>query len=593
MRRISSLFTLVLASLFLVQCQRELSHTGTPDPGVIVPQPLTATLQGNVVDENGQPASGVQIKVGSKTATTNASGYFRIVDAALDKVHAMVSAEKSGYFKAFRTFSATRGVNQVSIKLIPRTLAGTVNGATGGDATLANGGKVGLKANGVVNAATGAVYTGAVSVYAAYIDPSAADIMDVVPGSFMAIDKNGRPVTLTSYGMMAVELQGSNGEKLQVRTGFPASLTTPIPAGGQATAPASIPLWFVDEQTGLWKEEGTATKQGNVYVGDVAHFTFWNCDIPGPRVNVEFKLVTPNGQPLVHAYVKIRRQNQNGFGFAHGYSDSLGFVNGPVPANEPLVMEVLDQCGTVAFTQNIGPFAQNTNLGNITVPGSTAAMVTITGRLLTCSSTPVVNGYAVVSISNRVRYVRVDSTTGNFSLSFLACSGATAYSIFGVDATNMQQGNAITGTLSLPTTNVGNLTACGVSAQEFINYTLDGQNYSHIAPVDSLVAFVRAATPSPGWNTSINGNSMNTGSVTGINFDFISASQVAGSYPINNLRVRSFMQGNTPVAPFNVNVTNFATTVGQFFEGNLNGQFRDAQNNLHTLSATFRVRRAF
>jgi hypothetical protein len=90
----------------------------------------------------------------------------------------------------------------------------------------------------------------------------------------MADDKNGARVTLASFGMMAVELESASAEKLQIKSGSVATLTTPIPASAQANAPATIALWSVNEQTGIWKEEGTATKNGNVYVGDVKALFF-------------------------------------------------------------------------------------------------------------------------------------------------------------------------------------------------------------------------------------------------------------------------------------------------------------------------------
>lgn len=594
MRRIQTILCLLLASFVLVQCQRELSNVGSPDPGVIIPEPITATIQGNIVDENDQPASGVQIRVGAKTATTNASGYFRITDASLDKVTALVTAEKGGYFKAYRTFSATSGVNQVMIKLIKRDLAGTVNGASGGDATLANGAKINLKANGVVNAATGAAYTGTVNVYAAYIDPTAADISSFVPGSFMAIDKNNRRVTMASFGMMAVELEGSAGEKLQLKTGSPATLTTPIPASAQSGAPASIALWYVDEQTGLWKEQGTATKQGSAYVGEVSHFSFWNCDIGIPAVTLTLKVYNSNNQPIVHAHVRIKRTTGGGWSQASGFTDSLGQVSGLVPANENLVLEVLSRCNTPIYTQNIGPFTTNTHLGIITVPSTTSGVINLTGKLITCSGTPVVNGYAIVVVDNVVRYVRADSATGNFATSILVCSGPTPnYSIIGVDVSALQQGNAVTGTLNAPATAVGNVSACGNSAAQYLNYTLDGTSYSVVPPADSLVAFTMQVQGTTNWRTIINSGVNSAGSSMGLNFRFNSPTQAAGSYPIDELMVRTYVRNNTPVVPFNVNVTNFPTTVGSFYEGNFNGQFRDSLNVLHNLNATFRIRKNF
>ena len=47
------------------------------------------------------------------------------------------------------------------------------------------------------------------------------------------------------------------------------------------------------------------------------------------------------------------------------------------------------------------------------------------------------------------------------------------------------------------------------------------------------------------------------------------------------------------VTPFNINFTTYGAP-GQFIEGNFTGQIREIlNNNLHTVSATFRVRRNF
>ena len=590
MNKTFRLLMLLFLAFSFFQCQKDLSYVGEPDPIPVIPEaikpePITATLQGNILDENNQPAAGVSITVGTKTTNTNATGYFRIVSASLDKKSALVVAEKVGYFKGLRVFAATSGTNQVTIKLVKKTLAGTVGAASGGAVTLANGAKVSLPANGVVVAASGSAYTGDVRVYAAYINPLASDISQTVPGSFAANDKTGKRVSLSSYGMMAVELASNTGEKLQIKTGSAATLTTPIPPTVLASAPATISLWSVDETAGLWKEEGTATKIGNNYVGDVSHFSFWNCDQPINAVYLSMTIHTPDSLPLVYAIVKITR---SGTGFqtsAYGYTDSLGQVSGLVPANESLLVEILDPCYNVAYTQTLAALTQNTYLGIITVAAS-SYLNTFKGKLLNCSGLPVINGYALISINNLVRYAAVDSV-GNFDIKFITCaSSATTAQVIAVDNATQQQSAVSTVMLTSPLTNVGSITACGTSSAQYINYTLDGTAYSLTSTAnDSMTAYTAGQG---GINTTyIMGNSNSSSNY----INFSSPAGATGPFPIQQFSVQNF-NNVTLIQPFNVTFTQFATTVGSFYEGSFSGSFTDSTIT-HTISTTFRVRRSF
>jgi hypothetical protein len=591
MRSAYRFFILALTAVLFYQCQREVSYIGSGDSGqVVLPSPVTANLQGNVLDENGQPASNVIIKVGSEIAATDTKGYFRINSAPLDKNTALVTAEKPGYFKALRSFSATSGTNQVVIKLVKKDVSGTVTGANGGDISLSNGTKISLPANGIVKASDNSNYTGTVNVYASYIDPTASDILERVPGSFMANDKDGKRVLLSSYGMMAVELEGTGGEKLQIKSGNTATLTSPIPSSALTSAPATIPLWYVDETTGLWKEEGTATKQGGVYVGTVKHFTYWNCDLPVQTVKFTATLKTAKGEPLVNAQVVIRPASSGYYGAsAHGFTDSLGQATGPIPANMNLVMEVMDACHTVAYSKNIGPFNESVDLGTITLPASTPSVVTVKGKLTNCSAANVTKGYAIVTINNAVRYAKVDGN-GNFSTNYVWCSTTTAnVQALGVDENAQQQGTIVSIPLALPTTDLGTLSACGNSSAQFLNYTIDGTSYS-IAPPDSLTAFTQRQNTGVPSTTYIDG--IKIGSGNHMNFKFDHTSAAAGTYPITNMSTQSFTN-LTIVQPLNVVITNFPQAAGEFYQGSFTGQFKDASNVTHNVTCSFRVRRMF
>ena len=592
MKRIVCSLMLVFIAVSFFQCQKDLGYVGDPDvvpviPEAISPEPITAILQGNILDENNQPAAGVSITAGRKTATTNASGYFRIVSALLDKKTSLVVAEKAGYFKGLRVFAATSGTNQVVIKLVKKTLAGTVSATNGGMATLANGAKILLPANGVVTASTGVAYTGDVTVYAAYIDPSASDISETVPGSFAANDKTGKRVTLSSYGMMAVELTSATGDKLQIKTGLAATLTTPIPLVSIASAPATISLWSINDSTGLWKEEGTATKQGNNYVGDVSHFSFWNCDQPLNAVYLSMTLHTPDSLPVVYSLVKITR---SGTGFqtsAYGYTDSLGQVSGMVPANESLLLEILDPCYNVVYTKTLAALTQNTDLGIITV-ASSSYLNTFKGTLLNCSGLPVTNGYAFISIDNIVRYAAVDSL-GNFDVTFITCvSSGSAAQVIGVDNTTQQQGSVATITLTSPVTNAGSITACGTSSVQYINYKLDNVTYNITSAANDSITAYSSGLGTANPTTYIMGNSISNNSNS---IYFSAAAGALGTFALQQLTVGNF-SSVALIPPFNITFTQFATTVGSFYEGSFSGSFSDS-SVIHTINSNFKIRRSF
>ncbi len=584
--------TLLFLSLVIIaaNCKKEESfnHDGnvivTPTPS----NPITATVQGVVFDENNNPTVGVTINAGSKTTTTDAKGFFRITNASLDKNASLVMADKIGYFKSYRTFQATSGANFVVIKLIKKELIGTISN-TGGTVTLTNGSSILLPANSVVKKAGGA-YSGSVNVYASYIDPTKNDIAQTIPGSFMANDKNGNRVVLKSYGMLAVELESTTGEKLQIAESKTAQLTAPIPASLSAAAPVTIAMWYVDKETGIWKEQGVATKIGNNYVGNVSHFSFWNYDASFPAINLSFTLKTPSGDPLAFTNVWIIRAAGAGGGAAHGYTDSLGRVSGLVPANENLIMEAYSSgsCGGAIYSQNIGPFSQNTSLGDVIV-SATNNIVTVTGKLLNCSGQPVSNGTAFLYYEYYPRYISTNNT-GDFSTSFIRCPNNSAnFTLLGVDNTAQQQGAIATYTITGPTVNVGNILACGNSAAQFINYMLDGVPYSMTSdnPNDIFGASLQNYN---GTNYNwLNGN--NNSNYNRVYLNFNSNSMTNGTYPLIYLNIQTHYAG-TFTAPSTVTVTNFPQAINEFYEGNFSATFRDSSTNvIHNSNGVFRLRR--
>ena len=130
-----------------------------------------------------------------------------------------------------------------------------------------------------------------------------------------------------------MNMQGENGEKLQLKRGCKAKLTFPVPEGMNENLPSSIPLWSFNEQTGLWEEEGSATLQGNVYVGEVSHFSWTNLDWPEKQGTLIVNVKDDMGNPLPDVRVNIGQ-------ILSRVTGSNGIVVQEVPANEVFTVSV-------------------------------------------------------------------------------------------------------------------------------------------------------------------------------------------------------------------------------------------------------------
>lgn len=592
MKRFYQTLSLLLFSVFFFHCQKDHAsiEDAAPDIPVVttpaVAEPVTANLQGNITGENDQPASGVTITVGNKTAITDVTGYFRINNAYLDKSSTLLSAEKAGYFKGYRLFAATSGTNQVVIKLIKKILAATIAASSGGTAALANGAKISLSASSVVLASSGTAYTGDIKVYASYIDPRAGDIQATVPGSFVA-DKNGKRVALSSFGMLAVQLESAGGEKLQIKAGSVAVITSPIPASALSSATARLALFYLDEQTGVWKEDGVANKQGNNYVGEVKHFSNWSYDSAYNSVHVSVTLHNTSGLPLVNVPVNIKTANGNVS--IQVYTDSLGQAKGLVPLNESLVLQVIDPCGNAVYSQSISPLSKDTDLGIVTTNAG-SPIVTFTGKLMDCNGLPVKNGYASITFNNMLRYAATNAN-GEFYTTFVTCAGTVSTAnILGIDETSLQKSGGLNVNITVPLTNAGTIKVCGSSIEQFINYTLDGKAYNLVhntSKNDSIVGY-----------TSIHGTTNFTSisggrAVDNSNYIYFGANDVAaaGTFPVTNLGIEGY-SGIDLTQPFNVIFTSYPKVAGEFYEGTFSGKFKANGNaTVHEISASFKVMR--
>ncbi len=142
-------------------------------------------------------------------------------------------------------------VNNIEITLIPKKERDNFQASAGGNISIENGAAVNFPVNGIIDESTNAAYTGTVRVFGAYLDPEDLTLASIMPGNLTGLTANNEHKILQTYGMIAVELEGSNGEKLNLASGKLAIIILPIPSALQANAPASIPLWYFSDTLGV------------------------------------------------------------------------------------------------------------------------------------------------------------------------------------------------------------------------------------------------------------------------------------------------------------------------------------------------------
>ncbi|NRB60824.1 MAG: hypothetical protein HRU50_12910 [Winogradskyella sp.] len=609
MKSAKNLLSLILCcALIIFSCQQDdtPSQNNNDDPQENIPDTfseyfgneISRDFLGNVIDNNNNPIEGVTISIGDDIATTDSNGVFIINEANVNERFGYIKAEKAGYIHASRSVVPSNGTNKVTIMMLEETVAGSVNSGSSSTITTDDGSSVSFDGNFIKE--DGTTYSGSVDVIVHHLDPTDDDMELQMPGMLYAQNEDGAERMLQTYGMLAVELRGSGGEDLNLAEGSTSEIQIPVDDSLLGIVPATIPLWYFDEVTGYWKEEGLATLQGNMYVGTVTHFSFWNCDIPAEAITLCVNATDENNNPLNNLLVTI---TSGTFGTTSGYINDNGEVCGYVPSNESLILEVFgyDICGDVSLlNQNIGPFNEDSAI-TIVVPDNTDIIQeTVTGTFNTCSGDAVTEGYVQVTYGNQTFIDEVSN--GAFEINLLRCSNDTMFSVKGSDYSNFQTTNDINFTFTTPATNVGTISACN-SISEYIQYTIDG--------VETVTLFDYIST----WITGLDDPILNElpvlnifaepGTANGDDCLFLYAvleeSNLEGTYDnwdssiANDTGIDiSFCQEPEPCFEGEINIIFNVTQIGgigEYIDINFNGSFDDCENVPHTINGVIHVLR--
>ncbi|MEO1263633.1 MAG: carboxypeptidase-like regulatory domain-containing protein [Bacteroidota bacterium] len=460
-------WTIYVFIIFILACRNDSPITDTdlePTPPVIT---IESAVLGSVTDPAGNALEGALLTLGNSQTTSDENGYFQLTGTT-DEANAIIKVEKMGYFDAWHAFEPfANDIARTKIRLTPRTNPFNLDAGQGGEITFENA-KVDFSSGGFIDE-NGNEYTGSVSIYTTYLDPTDPDLHTFMPGNLTGFNAENRLQLLQTFGMINVELEGENGQALQISES--ATIEMKVPGSLIGQAPATIPLWYFDEDRQRWVEEGSATLQGDTYVGLVSHFSFWNCDVPNDFINLSGRaFLGESGSSLRVCITDIENNDRR----CTQTSVNDGYFEGGVPNDALLLLEFFAECGDPVFSETIGPFSNDATVGPYELD-VTHDWAVVRGQVVNCEGNPVTYGYVLAKWNSSLSGAFSLNESGEFSVYINTC-GDTDITLRAVDSENLKTGDQVTFQLTADL-DAGTLEACENDIVTGLYYNYNGTSY--------------------------------------------------------------------------------------------------------------------
>ncbi|QZA77263.1 hypothetical protein K4H28_13370 [Deefgea tanakiae] len=302
------------------------TSTGSIAPTTATPtNSPTASVVGVVRDMNGTPVAGVRVSSQGNLTETDSNGRYQIAVAANNNTR-LITFSKAAYAQQFATHDqtlSTGATGYANATLLPVTATINFDPKIANNLTVSGStASVQLGAGALAREGGGAA-AGQARVEITLIDPSAD--ASRMPGNYTA-SVSGELQQIESFGAMQVNFSDTEGRKLNLVAGQTATLRIPAVARSGVVFPATIPLFYFNESSGRWVEEGSARLKGSApnqyYEGNVAHFSTWNSDIAYETTYVSGCVQDAQGKPLVTTAIQGNGIDYTGSSLT--FSDTAG-----------------------------------------------------------------------------------------------------------------------------------------------------------------------------------------------------------------------------------------------------------------------------
>lgn len=420
--------------------------------------PFIVDFTGRITDVSGNGILGARISIGNTITETDTNGVFVIEDATAFENFAFVKVSKDGYIPGSRALIPDLNTaNDIQITLLEKNIVTTIQA---GESSIATLGESSVSFTGDFIDENNNPYTGEVEVSLHYLRPNQRETFEQMPGMLFAQDINNEARSLETYGMLAVNLFSPSGDVLNIAEDSPATIEFPVNNTQIGIAPESIPLWFFDENVGYWKQQGEALKIGNKYIGEVTHFTWWNCDLPIRYIEACITIQDENGG-IAATPIQIIR-NETGQIIFEGIVNQNGNECGLFPTEEEVTLKVFgtDACADEQiYEAQLGPYSTDTVIV-VTIPTAVIDQTTLTGTVANCDGMPLDHGIGLlVDDSGQVTGIPFTIENGVLDYTFTYCA-ETSYNVIIIDQNQNQSTGLLPLSITSDVTNLGGLSTC-------------------------------------------------------------------------------------------------------------------------------------
>ena len=328
------------------------------------------------------PVAGATVSTSAGSATSGGDGSFTVLAPVGDR--AVIHVEAAGYAEAFPVARVISGqTTGLGVRLLATGATSVITVSSGGTVTVPNStAQVTLPADGLVPRNGGAV-AGTVTVSVTPINPVVAS--SLMPGDFTGTSAGGGTAPIESFGALLVDIRDDAGTRYTLAAGRTATIRIPL-GTLSPNPPVTTPLWYFDEATGLWNEEGTAILQGTApnryYEGTVTRISYWNADQVLDSVVISGCVRDSNNQPVANLLVGTTGINYSGIAMAVTEQDGtfrVAMRRGSL-ATLSAVEFSLQTYATTPLTNvvTVGPFLVDSTLPNCLVEGPVVLTITTT-----------------------------------------------------------------------------------------------------------------------------------------------------------------------------------------------------------------------